>query len=160
MPFGKVIEEGGGGVNDHPDWASPIHVASCRKLPDLEGLEIKSRLGIKELNISHVFLLFRIQIIIRESIVVDKKFDFKLLINLHVLDLPVSEGRGCLANRDIDLKRIPGAKPKSTEELPCKWARCTLNPSRSNVLPLVWRGDLERGCRLRCHPHHQTTAEI
>ncbi|GBN89535.1 hypothetical protein AVEN_222042-1 [Araneus ventricosus] len=39
-----------GGVNDHPGWASPMHVYSYQKLLVLKGLEEKSRLGIKELR--------------------------------------------------------------------------------------------------------------
>ncbi|GBN69985.1 hypothetical protein AVEN_81805-1, partial [Araneus ventricosus] len=52
---------------------------------------------------------------------------------------------------------VPCSKPDSTEEQLCKRACCTLNPSRPNVLPLVWCGSLEKGCQLRCRPHHLTT---
>ncbi|GBN62597.1 hypothetical protein AVEN_168336-1 [Araneus ventricosus] len=38
------------GVNDHPGWESPIHVAPFQKLPVLKELEVKSLLGIKESN--------------------------------------------------------------------------------------------------------------
>ncbi|GBN99981.1 hypothetical protein AVEN_183419-1 [Araneus ventricosus] len=40
----------GRGLNDHPGWASPIHVASSQKAPVLKGVEEKSRIGIKELR--------------------------------------------------------------------------------------------------------------
>ncbi|GBM33900.1 hypothetical protein AVEN_74640-1 [Araneus ventricosus] len=38
--FMQVIA--GGGVNDHPDWESPIHVASSEKVPVLKELGEKS----------------------------------------------------------------------------------------------------------------------
>ncbi|GBM09914.1 hypothetical protein AVEN_2875-1 [Araneus ventricosus] len=41
-------------------------------------------------------------------------------------------------------RRVPGPKPESTEDPPCKWARYTLNPSGPTVLPLVWCRSLER----------------
>ncbi|GBO35783.1 hypothetical protein AVEN_30134-1 [Araneus ventricosus] len=47
-PQWKVIA-GGGVVNDHPGWESPIHVAPP-KTPILKELEEKSRLGFKELR--------------------------------------------------------------------------------------------------------------
>ncbi|GBN74330.1 hypothetical protein AVEN_113356-1 [Araneus ventricosus] len=53
--FPSALREGynrrwGGGVNDHPCWVSPIHVASSQKDPVVKRLEEKSPLGIKELN--------------------------------------------------------------------------------------------------------------
>ncbi|GBM98861.1 hypothetical protein AVEN_44867-1 [Araneus ventricosus] len=52
--------------------------------------------------------------------------------------------------------RVPGSKPDSIEEPPCKRVWCTLNPTRPNVLPLVWYGSLERGYQLRYRPPHLT----
>ncbi|GBN90589.1 hypothetical protein AVEN_180277-1 [Araneus ventricosus] len=56
-------------------------------------------------------------------------------------------------------ERIPGSKPDSTEEPQCKRVWLKLNPSGPNVLPLVWCGSLERGCKLRCRPRHLTTVQ-
>ncbi|GBL73279.1 hypothetical protein AVEN_159321-1 [Araneus ventricosus] len=54
-PFPCALREGysrgwGGGVNDQPDWESPIHVASSRKVPVLKVVVEKSRLRIKEIE--------------------------------------------------------------------------------------------------------------
>ncbi|GBN54749.1 hypothetical protein AVEN_78909-1, partial [Araneus ventricosus] len=53
-------------------------------------------------------------------------------------------------------RRVPSSKPDFTEEPPCKRAMCTLNPSGSNVLPLMWCGSLEKGCLPRCRLRHMT----
>ncbi|GBN15628.1 hypothetical protein AVEN_51242-1 [Araneus ventricosus] len=54
-------------------------------------------------------------------------------------------------------RRVPGSKLDSTEDPPCIWACCTLNLTLwPNVLPLVWCGSLERGCKVRCRPRHLT----
>ncbi|GBO00342.1 hypothetical protein AVEN_41416-1 [Araneus ventricosus] len=53
--------------------------------------------------------------------------------------------RGVLVVRSwLRGQRVPGSKPDSIQELPCKRVRCTINPSEQNVLPLVWRERLER----------------
>ncbi|GBO04771.1 hypothetical protein AVEN_138629-1 [Araneus ventricosus] len=53
--------------------------------------------------------------------------------------------RGCLVVRSrLQGQRVPGSKPDSIQELPCKRVWCTINPSGPNVLPLVRRERLER----------------
>ncbi|GBM01976.1 hypothetical protein AVEN_269576-1 [Araneus ventricosus] len=56
-------------------------------------------------------------------------------------------------------RRVPGLKPNSTEEPPCKRVWYTLNPWGPNVLPLVWCGSLESGCQLKCCPFHLTVVQ-
>ncbi|GBN35132.1 hypothetical protein AVEN_133859-1 [Araneus ventricosus] len=51
--------------------------------------------------------------------------------------LPYSQARLVVRSRLRD-QRVPGSKPDSTEEPPCKRVWCTFNPSGPNVLPLVW----------------------
>ncbi|GBM34576.1 hypothetical protein AVEN_171625-1 [Araneus ventricosus] len=51
-PFPCALREGytrerGGGVNDHPGWESPIHVASSEKVQVLQVLEEKVASGLK-----------------------------------------------------------------------------------------------------------------
>ncbi|GBN93735.1 hypothetical protein AVEN_145381-1 [Araneus ventricosus] len=54
-------------------------------------------------------------------------------------------GRGGLIVRPRPRRRrVPGSKPDSTEEPPCKRFWCTLNPSGPNTLSLVWYGSLDR----------------
>ncbi|GBM39238.1 hypothetical protein AVEN_43640-1 [Araneus ventricosus] len=59
------------------------------------------------------------------------------------------ENRECILEHFICLlrpsrvQRVPGSKPDSTKEPPCKWVWCTSNPSEPNVLPLVWCGSVE-----------------
>ncbi|GBN59730.1 hypothetical protein AVEN_222025-1 [Araneus ventricosus] len=38
-------------------------------------------------------------------------------------------------------RRVLGSKPDCTEELPCKWVWCTINPSEPNVFRagVVWK---------------------
>ncbi|GBM08714.1 hypothetical protein AVEN_52787-1 [Araneus ventricosus] len=49
--------------------------------------------------------------------------------------------------------------PISASNPPCIRSWCTLNPSGSNVFPLVLCGSLKRLCQLRYHPCHLTTAQ-
>ncbi|GBL89048.1 hypothetical protein AVEN_255191-1 [Araneus ventricosus] len=55
--------------------------------------------------------------------------------------------RGCgglVVSSRLRGRRVPGSKPDSTEEPPCKWVWCTLNPSGPNFL--VWCGaEVRRG---------------
>ncbi|GBO30974.1 hypothetical protein AVEN_212465-1 [Araneus ventricosus] len=54
-------------------------------------------------------------------------------------------GRWPVNHPSLWYRRVPGSKPDSTEEQPCKRVWGTLNPSGPNVRPLVWYGSLERG---------------
>ncbi|GBN67583.1 hypothetical protein AVEN_187225-1 [Araneus ventricosus] len=55
-PFPSPLREGYSrcGVNDHPCWESPIHVASSQNDLVLKRQEEKRRLGIKELKQSEI----------------------------------------------------------------------------------------------------------
>ncbi|GBM71090.1 hypothetical protein AVEN_146305-1 [Araneus ventricosus] len=61
----------------------------------------------------------------------------------HHLTAVQARGGLVIRSRPRD-RRVPGLKPDSTEEPPCKWVWCTLNPSAPHVLPLVWCESLER----------------
>ncbi|GBM41883.1 hypothetical protein AVEN_161398-1 [Araneus ventricosus] len=53
--------------------------------------------------------------------------------------------------------RDPGSEPDSTEDSPEHVGLVRAKSDVvSNVLPMVWRGDLKRGCQLRCRSHHPT----
>ncbi|GBL78132.1 hypothetical protein AVEN_143417-1 [Araneus ventricosus] len=49
-----------------------------------------------------------------------------------------------------------GSKPGSAVHGAC----CTPNHTQwSNIIPLVWRGSLEKGCKLRRRPRHPTVVQ-
>ncbi|GBO23556.1 hypothetical protein AVEN_188867-1 [Araneus ventricosus] len=53
-------------------------------------------------------------------------------------------------------RRVPGSRSDSVVYGAC----CTLTHTQwPNVLPLVWRGSLERGCQLRRRPRHLTVVQ-
>ncbi|GBN26209.1 hypothetical protein AVEN_76594-1, partial [Araneus ventricosus] len=61
-------------------------------------------------------------------------------------------------------QRVPSAKPDSTEEPPCNWVWCTLNPSVPTILPLCgaegWRGGASSGVVLVIRPRLKMTRSV
>ncbi|GBM47105.1 hypothetical protein AVEN_24237-1 [Araneus ventricosus] len=57
-------------------------------------------------------------------------------------------------------RTVPGLRPDSTEDPSCigPVARYIIRKG-SNVQPLLWFGNLERGCHLRCRPHDLTAVQ-
>ncbi|GBN98536.1 hypothetical protein AVEN_101254-1 [Araneus ventricosus] len=57
---------------------------------------------------------------------------------------PYGIPQGLVIRSRLQGQRVPGSRPDSIQELPCKRVWCTINPSEPNVLPLVRRERLER----------------
>ncbi|GBM08305.1 hypothetical protein AVEN_88498-1 [Araneus ventricosus] len=57
---------------------------------------------------------------------------------------PVALRGGLVVRSRLRGQMVPGSKPDSLQELPCKRVWCTVSPLEPDVLPLVRRERLER----------------